>query len=272
MGMMIIILGILLFLFSPKIQDLFLTETKNPSSFIQDCIEEDISLAVNVLSLNGGSINPEHYFVYDGSRLEYLCYIEGFYQTCVVQQPMLKRHIEMEIEKAITQKSEECFADLKESYERKGYQVSLSKGEIDVELLPQKIVTTFNNSLTLTKESTESYKSVRVVINNNLYEVSSYQKDKTIYGILLKIPENSELELKFSYLLSDLLKTNNLYYQFYFQKQPGDKISSLDLSFASSKLRISPYNFISQNKDNSVLTLSTDTSVDRIFQLRLPLE
>ncbi|KHO51779.1 MAG: hypothetical protein QT05_C0032G0006 [archaeon GW2011_AR13] len=158
MGMMIIILGILLFLFSPKIQDLFLTETKNPSSFIQDCIEEDISLAVNVLSLNGGSINPEHYFVYDGSRLEYLCYIEGFYQTCVVQQPMLKRHIEMEIEKAITQKSEECFADLKESYERKGYQVSLSKGEIDVELLPQKIVTTFNNSLTLTKESTESYK------------------------------------------------------------------------------------------------------------------
>ena len=110
------------------------------------------------------------------------------------------------------------------------------------------------------------------IINNNLYEVSSYQKDKTIYGILLKIPENSELELKFSYLLSDLLKTNNLYYQFYFQKQPGDKISSLDLSFASSKLRISPYNFISQNKDNSVLTLSTDTSVDRIFQLRLPLE
>jgi len=173
MGMMIIILGILLFLFSPKIQDLFLTETKNPSSFIQDCIEEDISLAVNVLSLNGGSINPEHYFVYDGSRLEYLCYIEGFYQTCVVQQPMLKRHIEMEIEKAITQKSEECFADLKESYERKGYQVSLSKGEIDVELLPQKIVTTFNNSLTLTKESTESYKSVRVVINNNLYELVS---------------------------------------------------------------------------------------------------
>src|SRR3989339_812662 len=132
MGMMIIILGILLFLFSPKIQDLFLTETKNPSSFIQDCIEEDISLAVNVLSLNGGSINPEHYFVYDGSRLEYLCYIEGFYQTCVVQQPMLKRHIEMEIEKAITQKSEECFADLK-----------------------------------------ESYKSVRVVINNNLYELVS---------------------------------------------------------------------------------------------------
>jgi len=58
-------------------------------------------------------------------------------------------------------------------YERKGYQVSMSKGEIDVELLPQKIVTTFNNSLTLTKESTESYKSVRVIINNNLYELVS---------------------------------------------------------------------------------------------------
>jgi hypothetical protein len=84
---------------------------------------------------------------------------------------MLKQHIEREIKKEIENDVESCFASLKSSYEKKGYDVTLKSGDKKVELLPQRIVGTFNYSLTLTKSSTEKYDSFVVIVNNNLYEL-----------------------------------------------------------------------------------------------------
>jgi len=172
-GIMIIVFGILIFMFYPRIQSLFGIEPENPSAFIQGCIEEEIENAVNKLSLQGGSLSPEHYIMYNNEKIEYLCYAEEYYVPCVMQQPMLKKHIESEIANSIKTKANECFNDLKQSYERQGYNVNLKKGVTSVELLPKRIVTTFNNSLTLTKGESKKYDSISVVLNNNLYELVS---------------------------------------------------------------------------------------------------
>jgi hypothetical protein len=158
--------------FYPQIRSTFISEIKNPKSFIQDCLEEEIIDVANKLSLQGGQINPESYYLYQGNKIRYLCYTKEYYQTCMVQEPMLKESIEEEIKTAISAKASGCFDGLKKAYQNKGYQVTLSEGSMGVELLPKRIIAIFNNTLILRKGDTpEAYSSFDVSINNNLYEL-----------------------------------------------------------------------------------------------------
>lgn len=148
-------------------------DVKNPTVFIQSCLEDDVEDSVETISLQGGSIEPEHYFLYQGDKIEYLCYTEEYYVTCGVQQPLLKAHVEDEIENEISGEVVDCFNQLKDNYERKGYDVQLETGVAKVELLPRRIVVTFGYDLTVSKAETERYNSFNVILNNNLYELVS---------------------------------------------------------------------------------------------------
>ena len=172
-AIVIVALGVLIYLLYPKIKVSTEFDVKNPNAFIQTCLEDEMKNAVNTLSLQGGSMNPEHYYLYQDNKIEYLCYTNEDYAPCVVQQPMLVQHIESELQKEIAGKAEACFQDLKSSYENRGYSVNLKKGDMVIELLPERIVATFNNELTLTKGETENYKSFSVILHNNLYELVS---------------------------------------------------------------------------------------------------
>ncbi len=172
-AIVIVVLGVLIFLFYPKIKAATELGVKNPSAFIQSCIEDKIKETADKLSLQGGSITPEHYYLYQDNKIEYLCYTNEDYLPCVVQQPMLKQHIESEIKEEIQDEADACFQNLKEDYEKRGYSVNLVKGETLVELLPERIITTFKNELTITKGESERYETFSVVLNNNLYELVS---------------------------------------------------------------------------------------------------
>lgn len=173
-GIIIVVLAILLFLFFPQIKTTLGFSDLNPSEFIQDCIEEEISDNVLMLSAQGGSLNPEHYILYNNEKIEYLCYTNEYYKTCVMQQPMLKEHIESELADSIKIETNDCFNAMKENFEKRGYSVNLKQGAAEVELLPNRISVNFNNALTLAKnEQTEKYDSINVVLNNNLYELIS---------------------------------------------------------------------------------------------------
>ena len=170
-AIIIVAIGVLIYSFYPQIKSSIGAGEKNPPSYIQTCLEDEIKNAVNKLSLQGGSISPENYVMYYNNKVEYLCYTNEDYNRCVVQQPMLKQHIESEIKNEIESSVSSCFASMKSSYEKRGYGVSLSSGDRRIELLPKRIVGTFNYSFSLTKDSTERYDSFPVVVNNNLYEL-----------------------------------------------------------------------------------------------------
>ncbi|MCK4647605.1 hypothetical protein KAT24_01595 [Candidatus Pacearchaeota archaeon] len=172
-AIVIFVIGILVYIFFPQIKSTLDRGVKNPQTFIFECIEEEIEDAVEKVSLQGGSIEPENYILYDNEKVEYLCYTNEYYKFCVVQQPMLRPHIEKEIKNEIEDEVRNCFNSLKDSYEKKGYNVNLKEGSVKVELLPSRVVSTFNYSLTLTKDYTEKYDSFNVVLNNNLYELMS---------------------------------------------------------------------------------------------------
>ncbi len=172
-AIMIVAMGVLIYLFYPQITTTLGLGPKTPTAFIQTCLEDTIEEAANKVSPQGGTIEPEHYVLYDGEKVEYLCYTNEYYLTCTVQQPLLKQHIENEIKNYIQRDVNDCFNSLEQNYQRQGYNVNLVRGETNVELLPKRIVVTLNSELTLTKGETERYEKFDVVLNNNLYELIS---------------------------------------------------------------------------------------------------
>lgn len=172
-AIVIVALGILIYLFYPQISTTLGGQEQDPNSFIQSCIEDEIKSNVDLVSSQGGSLNPEPYILYQDEKIQYLCYTEKYSQLCIVQKPLLKEHIESEIKKGIEQKVKECFNELKSSFEGRGYDVSVKEGQVKVELLPGWVVSTFNYSVTLTKTETKRYEPFRVMVNNNLYELVS---------------------------------------------------------------------------------------------------
>jgi hypothetical protein len=174
-AIVIVVMGVLAYLFFPGIKSTLGIGVKNPQIFIEECIEEEIEDAVEAVSLHGGDINPTFFSTFNNINIKNLCYTAQDCGLCSVQEPQLKSHIESEIQKEIAPEVDDCFDSLKESYEGRGYGVNLQKGlvPVSVELLPQRIVSTFDYDLTLTKGDTERYDSFSVVLNNNLYELIS---------------------------------------------------------------------------------------------------
>ena len=80
-AVIIIALAVLLFLLVPQIRVNFGFTVDDPSEFIQNCMEDKIKGSIETLSLQGGSIEPENYFLYEGNKIEYLCYTNTYYIT-----------------------------------------------------------------------------------------------------------------------------------------------------------------------------------------------
>ena len=172
-AIVIVALALLIYLLYPQISTGLGLTSQNPSEFLQNCIEDDFEEIVGALSLQGGSINPEHYVVYDGDKVEYLCYTGENYKTCVMQKPLLQGSIEKEIVREIRPQLDACIQDLKKNYEKKGYDVQVKSGEVTAELLPKRIVLSFGDSISLQKTDAEIFKNLNIALNNNLYELVS---------------------------------------------------------------------------------------------------
>jgi len=172
----ILIIGaaVTIYMLVPKAETQAVFDAGNPQGFIQTCLEEEIEKTVDLVSSQGGSVVPEFFFNYQGDSIEYLCYTAENYATCVVQQPLLKQHIEKEIKQDISEEVESCFSNLQENYRNNGYNANLQTGRTTVELLPKRIVTNFGDYvLTISKGETARHDSFSVILNNNLYELTS---------------------------------------------------------------------------------------------------
>jgi hypothetical protein len=170
----LIVLGFLIyFLVYPKVKTSSNPYEDNPPAYIENCIKEDLENLTRTLSLQGGSLNPTAYSFYNNTKIQYVCYTEEYYRPCVIQKPLLDNDIKKIIEDSIKSKVNECFNNLKNIYEKRGYNVQINKPgkDVNVEILPQRIETTLNYSLTLTKGETRRYDSFKIIQNNNLYEL-----------------------------------------------------------------------------------------------------
>jgi len=169
LALAIIVLLVLLFTRNNELTTIF--NTKSPINQIKDCSKEALSEGLELISSQGGSISPENYYLYENNKIEYLCYTEENYKEGIIQKPLLKQSIEKELKKYITPKIKGCIDSVKTSLEKKSYIVSYKDPEISLELIPNNIFATIDLDLKITKDKTESYKSIKTNIDSNLYKI-----------------------------------------------------------------------------------------------------
>ncbi len=105
-----------------------------------------------------------------------------------------------------------------------------------------------------------------IKIQEDQIDQEQYSEDKKAIGFLVKIAPQNKGVVKITYetLKSSISKLMS--YQFLFQKQSGDKVSPLVLSFITpASIKLTPINFKSISEKKQEVYYSTDTSVDRIF-------
>ncbi len=144
----------------------------NPGSFLKSCIEPEMKKNLEILGKQGGYAKPEGILTYKGEEIKYLCYTSEYYKTCVIQQPLLKEHVEKELQSLIKSRADECIQELKEEYEKRGYEVTSSgRAESKVEISPAEIEIHFQNPMTISKESTRRFQGFDIEIESKMYEL-----------------------------------------------------------------------------------------------------
>ena len=167
----IVIVAVLLVLFYPNIK--VLVSGPVPLDYIDKCVEDAAQEALEKIVLQGGSIEPENYIMYQGNMIEYVCYTNEYYKRCVMQKPFLKQDIEAEINNYVKPKAEACLLDLKNQLEKRGGSVTLGKTEIKTSIAPTSILVSVEAPLTLTEtgKGTSSFKKFNVNLKSHLYDL-----------------------------------------------------------------------------------------------------
>jgi len=172
-AIVIVALVIAFYAFRGKITLPFITPSEiNPSAFMADCLQDDITSTIETLSKQGGYMNPEGYIMYQGEKVKYLCYTAENFKRCVVQQPSIKTHFEEELTSVITSKVASCFDSLKSQYQSAGYSVSAGASASNISIVPSAIRIDILTPLTITKgEVTRTYSSFTSEIRSEMYDL-----------------------------------------------------------------------------------------------------
>jgi len=145
----------------------------DPQSYIEKCARDAASEAIDVMLPQGGWINPPHFRLFENNKIQYLCYTNLFYRSCVFQEPLYIRHLEDEITDDISPKVDKCFRDLKSALNDEGQEVEMGSLAIDTELGTGFVRVNIDRNFLISK-SGESRKieSFRTVFNSPLYKLA----------------------------------------------------------------------------------------------------
>ncbi len=168
----IAIVGVLaaVFLF-PRVREGVTGTEFSPNSFLSDCVAPEVERGVSLLAMQGGYAEPEGFILNDGVKIKYLCYSAKNYEPCAVQQPMIKNNFEAELGRIVTPAAEQCVRNLKSEYEKRGYSVSASAVDTQLSIIPGKIRVDFLAPMTITRDSTETFRGFDVELKSEMYDL-----------------------------------------------------------------------------------------------------
>ena len=171
----LVIVGIIIvFMVYPNIRTLVAPQEISPERYLSDCMQPEVKGVVETLSAQGGYQNPEGYINYLGTNVKYLCYVSGYYKTCLVQQPLLISHFEIELSKILTPKAEACARSMITEYQNRGFSVSYSDIKSNISLSSGKVEITFIAPITITKdETTRTFEEFDAGVNSEIYDLLS---------------------------------------------------------------------------------------------------
>jgi len=149
------------------------TET-SPQKFMETCMSEPTKSSMSLILSQGGTAEPENYFLFRGKQVEYLCYTNEYYKTCVNQKPLLKSYIESQLNNLLRSSAESCVNSLKQDMESKGY--SVNSGSVRTDIITNssldKVEFIITSPVTFSRaDSTQSFSNFRISQNSQLYSL-----------------------------------------------------------------------------------------------------
>lgn len=170
LAILISIVLILLFVGKENIVSFF--SQASPADEVEKCAKESLEEGIEILEVQGGMINPENYYLYKGNKIEYLCYTEEYYKKCVMQKPLIKNEIKNELKEFSENRVNDCVESIRKKYEKRGYEISMKRPEVSIELAPNNVVMDINLNMEIRKDKTEFYNNVKTSVNSKLYSFS----------------------------------------------------------------------------------------------------
>ena len=168
---LVIVAVILIVMFYPKLKTSFTNAPFTPESFLRGCIEPEVNKGVILLSKQGGYANPEGFLLYNDTKIKYLCYVTGYYKTCVVQEPMILNHFEQELNNMVSPKAKDCFAKLKQEYENRGFAVTGNINDAKTGIESGKVNVEFLAPITVSKETSQRFDKFNIQMKSELYDI-----------------------------------------------------------------------------------------------------
>ena len=223
----ILIVLVLLILFSRDAGFDTIFAKQSPYQEIEGCAQTAIQEGLDILMLQGGVIESENYFMYEGKKIDYVCYSENEYENCIMQKPILTNTIRDELVKYSTPKIKSCLNSVKSSLESRGYSVVMRDPEIVIDLVPDNVLVDMNLGLRIEKTGVESFDHIRTGIKSKIYNfaliTSSISQWETRYGDSetlnymlyypsLKVEKKKQSEGTTIYILTDRDSNEKFYF------------------------------------------------------------
>ena len=225
LGILIVIVLLILFSRDAGFDTIFAKQS--PYQEIEGCAQTAIQEGLDILMLQGGVIGFENYFMYEGKKIDYVCYSENEYENCIMQKPILTNTIRDELVKYSTPKIKSCLNSVKSSLESRGYSVVMRDPEIVIDLVPDNVLVDMNLGLRIGKTGVESFDHIRTGIKSKIYNfaliTSSISQWETRYGDSetlnymlyypsLKVEKKKQSEGTTIYILTDRDSNEKFYF------------------------------------------------------------
>jgi len=143
-------------------------------SFLQGCTGKSVLESVDIMLPQAGFIQPRNAVRFDGGDVEYICETFQYYDPCVQQHPMLLNEMEMEIKNYILDDIRNCFDEMEEEFEERGWDMNfVSPLEFDVKLKTGKVVLDITKGTIIESgEDKKTFDSFHIEILSPVYDLA----------------------------------------------------------------------------------------------------
>lgn len=170
----VVIVAVILFFFLfPKIKPGVIgTRSSDVESTVETCIRQEAQNISRIMMSQGGYVNPENYKLYEENKVQYLCYISGFYKPCINQEPVLIEHFESELKNYLEPRIESCFRTMKAGLEDANYNVNMGEMSFQVEAEPNLIRIKIERVIETQKNSeSKRFEDFTIIMNSPVYNL-----------------------------------------------------------------------------------------------------
>lgn len=144
----------------------------SPREVVVGCVKDAVKDSAFKMMENGGEILASQAISYDGAEWNYLCYQADYYQGCYNIHPMLELQVEREIEKDTSVAVQGCFNTMREDFENRGFEVSGSGTEYEIDLLPGYIAVELKKGMEISGEvGSQSFEDFSFEVVSPIYDL-----------------------------------------------------------------------------------------------------